>query len=147
MRRASEYPWVSGMVQVGIRGLGSGEAWQHDDARAWGSRIVTSYELHAQGLDAALRHLPEKGRCFISIDCDGLDPAILPAVNTPTPGGLTYEDMIGLLKGAAAKTQIVGLALVEYVPERDDPNRLSGRTAARLASVIMGLIAEQRGGG
>ena len=140
MRRASEYPWVSGIVQVGIRGLGSGEAWQHDDARAWGSRLITSYDLHAKGLDAALRYIPEGGRVFISLDCDGLDPAILPAVNTPTPGGLTYEDMIGLLRGVAARAQIAGLALVEYVPERDDANGLSGRTAARIATVTMGLI-------
>jgi agmatinase len=141
MRRASEYPWVSGMVQVGMRGLGSGVVRQHDDARAWGSHLITSYELHAQGLDAVLRHIPEGARCFISLDCDGLDPAVLPAVNTPTPGGLTYEDMIGLLRGVAAKAHIAGLALVEYVPERDDPQKLSALTAARIAAVTMGLVA------
>jgi agmatinase len=42
MRRAAEFSCVTAMVQVGIRGLGSGEAWQHDDARAWGSQLITS---------------------------------------------------------------------------------------------------------
>lgn len=140
MRRAAELPWVTGMLQVGMRGLGSGGAWQHNDARAWGSKLVTSYELHRLGLEAVLAHIPAGTRCFVSIDVDGLDPAVLPAVAMPTPGGLTFEDVIGLLRGVAAKASIVGLALVEYVPERDDPHRLSALTAVRIAAVAMGLI-------
>jgi agmatinase len=80
---------------------------------------------------------------FISIDCDGIDPAVLPAVNMPTPGGLTYEDMVRLLRGIAAKARIAGLALVEYVPDRDDRHQLSGLVAARLASVAIGLALDQ----
>ena len=75
MRRAAEMPHVTGMVQVGIRGLGSGESWQHDDARAWGSRLVTSYDLHDGGDQAVLAHVPAGARVVIAIDCDGLDPA------------------------------------------------------------------------
>lgn len=139
MRRAAEYPWVKSMVQVGIRGLGSGESWQHDDARRWGSRLVTSYALHENGPECVLGHVEPGTKIFISIDCDGLDPAMFPAVNMPTPGGLTYEDMIRLLRGVAAKAEIAGLALVEYVPSRDDRHLLSGQVAARIAAVTMGL--------
>jgi len=49
MRRAAEMPWVTGMLQVGIRGLGSGEAWQHDDARAFGDQIVTARLASTRG--------------------------------------------------------------------------------------------------
>ncbi|UAK23956.1 arginase family protein [Sphingomonas nostoxanthinifaciens] len=140
MRRVAEYPWVAHMVQVGIRGLGSGEAWQHDDARAWGSHLISSYALHEQGCAAALDHIAPGADVFISIDCDGIDPAVLPAVNMPTPGGLSYEDMIRLLKGVAAKARIAGLALVEYVPSRDDRHMMSGLVAARIAAVTMGLV-------
>ncbi len=59
-------------------------------------------------------------KMLISIDCDGIDPAVLPAVNMPTRGGLTYEDMIRILRDVAAKADIVGLAMVQYVPARDD---------------------------
>lgn len=143
MRRVAEYGHVTAMVQVGMRGLGSGERWQHDDARAWGSRLVTSYALHDRGPAAVLDAIAPGARVFVSIDCDGLDPAVLPAVNMPTPGGLTYEDMIRLLRGVAAKATLAGLALVEYVPARDDRHQLSGLTAARIASVAMGLMVEQ----
>jgi agmatinase len=140
MRRAAELPWITGMVQVGTRGLGSGGAWQMDNARSWGSHLVTMRDIRRDGINAALSFIPERAKVLVSIDCDGLDPAVLPAVNMPTPGGLTYQDMIELLTGIAAKASIEGLALVEFVPERDDPHRLSALTAARLAAVAMGLM-------
>jgi agmatinase len=142
MRRAAEYPWVEHMVQVGIRGLGSGERWQHDDAHAWGSQLVSCYDLHARGPDAVLDHIDPGANIFVSIDCDGIDPAVLPAVNMPTPGGLSYEDMIRILRGVAAKARIAGLALVEYVPSRDDRHQFSGLVAARIAAVTMGLALD-----
>jgi agmatinase len=143
MRRAAECPAVTAMVQVGIRGLGSGESWQHDDARAWGSQLVSSYRLHAEGPSAVLDHIAPGARVFVSIDCDGIDPAVLPAVNMPTPGGLTYEDMVLILRGVAAKAEIAGLALVEYVPSRDDRHQLSGLVAARIAAVTMALMLDR----
>lgn len=139
MRRAAEYPWVGRMVQVGIRGLGSGEAWQHDDARAWGSRLITSYALHERGVPAVIELIEPGANVFVSVDCDGIDPAVLPAVNMPTPGGLTYEDMVRILRGVAARARIAGLAMVEYVPGRDDRHLASGNVAARLTAVALGL--------
>jgi agmatinase len=144
MRRAAEMPWITGMVQVGARGLGSGDSGQIDDARAWGSRIVTMREWRRSGVEAALAHIPQGAQVLISVDCDGLDPAVLPAVNMPTPGGLTYLDMMELLTGVAAKARIAGLAMVELVPERDDAHHLSALTAARLVAVTMGLMRRSR---
>ncbi|WP_019514951.1 arginase family protein [Sphingomonas sp. Mn802worker] len=140
MRRVSEMPWVTGMVQVGIRGLGSGEAWQHDDAREFGDQIVTAREWHRRGVDGVLAERPAGERYVISIDCDGIDPAVFPAVAMPTPGGLTYEDCLDLLHGLAARGTIVGLILAEYVPDRDDPHRLCAQIAARLVTVALGLM-------
>jgi agmatinase len=142
MRRAAEMPHVTRMVQVGIRGLGSGESWQHADARAFGSKLVTSYALHEQGPTAVLDAIEPGARVFVSVDCDGIDPAVLPAVNMPTPGGLTYEDMVRLLRGVAAKATLAGLAMVEYVPTRDDRWLSSGLVAARITSVAMGLMLD-----
>lgn len=140
MRRVSEMPWVTGMLQVGIRGLGSGEAWQHDDARAWGSRIVTAREWRRLGAEAVMAALPEGGRFVLSIDCDGIDPAVFPAVAMPTPGGLTYEDCLDLVHGLAARGTIAGLIVAEYVPDRDDGLRSSALVAARLTAVVVGLM-------
>lgn len=144
MRRASEYPWVTGMVQVGARGLGSGGRWQIEDAMEWGSHIVTMRDIRREGLAPVLAAIPQSGNVLISIDCDGLDPTVMPAVNMPTPGGLHYLDMMELLTGVAARAHIRGLAMVEFVPEKDDPQGLASLTAARLVAVTLGLMRPPR---
>lgn len=142
MRRASELAWVNAMVQVGARGLGSGEAWQIEDARRWGSHIVTMRDVRREGIAAAVALIEPGARVLLSIDCDGIDPAVLPAVNMPTPGGLTYGDMVELMRGVCAKADLCGTAILEYVPRHDDSRRLSGLVAARLGAVALGLMAK-----
>lgn len=142
MRRAAEMPWVTGMVQVGIRGLGSGERWQHDDARAWGSRLVTSRDWRRRGAEAVLADVPGD-RFVLCVDLDGLDPVGFPAVAMPTPGGLWYEDMVDLMQGLATRGRIVGCVLAEYVPDRDDGRRSCALTAARLGAVAAGLMGRR----
>lgn len=144
MRRASEMPWVAGMVQVGIRGLGSGTPDQMEDARAWGSRIVTMSDLRRTGVQAVVDLIPPGADVIVTIDCDGLDPAVLPAVNMPTPGGLSYGDVQDLLRGAAQRGRIVGGTVVELVPGRDEPHGLSALVASRLVLTLLGLIRAGR---
>jgi agmatinase len=55
----------------------------------------------------------------------------------PTPGGLSYQDLVELLAGVAAKARIAGLAMVELVPERDFIS-LSSMTAARVVATALG---------
>ena len=144
MPRAAELPWITGMVQVGARGLGSGDSGQIADARAWGSKIITMRDWRREGVKAALTQIPHGAQVLVSVDCDGLDPAVLPAVNMPTPGGLTYLDIMELLTGVAAKARIAGLAMVELVPERDGRHRLSALMAARITAVTMGLMKRSK---
>lgn len=90
MRRASEMPHVAGIVQVGLRSVGSARLTEVEAARQYGSRFVTARDVHATGVEAALRHIPEGARVVVTLDCDGLDPGIMPGVAARTPGGLTY---------------------------------------------------------
>ena len=145
MRRLAEMPHIEAMVQVGVRGLGSGGAWQIEDARNWGSRIITAYDLMRDGIGAAIDAVPTGGRYLISIDCDGIDPAAFPAVAMPTPGGLRYEEVVLLLQALAEKGKIAGLVLAEYVPARDDPHRSCATMAARIVAVAMGLVLGDNG--
>ncbi len=143
MRRASEMPWFTEMRQFGIRGLGSGTSDQHDDARRWGSRILTMDDIERSGVEAGLDGLAPRGDCFLSLDLDGLDPSVMPAVNMPTSGGLSYRDVLRLVRAVARRRRIVGAAIVEFVPARD-PHGFAAVTAARLVLSVLGLIAEQR---
>lgn len=140
MRRASEMPWVKGMVQIGIRGFGSARKLEFDDARKYGSVLVGAEELHRLGVEEILRRVPGSERYYITMDMDGLDPAIAPGVWGPAFGGVTYYEATNLLKGIAAKGRVVGFDLVEVVPSADVQD-MTSRLAARMVLNLVGAIA------
>ncbi len=142
MRRASEMPHVAGIVQVGIRGVGSARSGEIEAAHHYGSRFVTARELHAQGIEAALRHIPEGARVIVTLDCDGLDPGVMPGVAARTPGGLTYTQVIELIAGLGKRARIAGFDLVEFYPPADIDG-LTALTAARLLANAIGAIVRQ----
>ncbi|MBY3173522.1 agmatinase [Rhizobium leguminosarum] len=142
MRRASEMPHVAGMVQVGLRSVGSARLADIEAARGYGSRFVTAREIHAEGAEAALRHIPQGARVVVTLDCDSLDPSIMPGVAARTPGGLTYTEVIDLIAGLGRRARIAGFDLVELYPPADI-DHLSALTAARLLVNVVGAIARQ----
>ena len=119
MRRASEMAWVEGIVQLGGRGVGSATPAEVEDARAWGARIITAREIHAQGVGDAFAAVPEGAKVFITLDCDGLDPSIMPAVAARVPGGLAYWHVMDIFDALAERARIVGCDIVELAPDRD----------------------------
>ncbi|MBI2717322.1 MAG: arginase family protein [Rhizobiales bacterium] len=139
MRRASEQPHVWRIVQAGARGLGSARPEEVNEAHAWGARIVPARDIHHSGIEAVLAHVPEDCDCLISLDCDALDVAQMPAVAYPSPGGLTFTQVAGLIEGVARKARIAGFAMVEFVPKRD-PAGTAAFTAARLACNVIGRL-------
>lgn len=139
MRRASEHDHVWRIVQAGARGIGTARAADVQDAHAWGARILTSRDIHRSGVDAVLQHIPEECDCVISLDCDALDAAVMPAVAYPSPGGLSYTQVTDLIAGVAAKARIAGFAMVEFVPSRDH-DKTAAFTAARIAANVLAHV-------
>jgi len=142
MRRASEMAQVAGIVQVGLRGVGSARLLEIEAARNYGSRFVTAREIHAHGIEVALRHIPEGARVVVTLDCDGLDPSVMPGVAARTPGGLSYTQVIDLIAGLGRRAKIMGCDLVELHPP-SDIDGLSAVTAARLLVNVIGTIVRQ----
>jgi agmatinase len=139
MRRASEMPWVAGMMQVGIRGFGSARKLEFDDARRYGSVLVGADEVHRLGIEMVLERLPVAERYYITVDLDAFDPTIAPAVQSPAFGGLTYGEGAKLLRGVAARGRIAGFDLVEIIPSADT-NGITSRLAAQLILVLIGAM-------
>jgi agmatinase len=142
MRRASEMLHVAGMVQVGLRSVGSARHNEIEAARTYGSRFVTAREVHARGVEAALRHIPEGARVIVTLDCDGLDPGIMPGVAARTPGGLTYTQVIDLITGLGERARIAGFDLVALYPPADFDG-MSVLTAARILVNVVGTVVRQ----
>jgi agmatinase len=142
MRRASEMPQIERIVQVGQRAIGSARPGDLADAKAWGAVLVPARAVHEHGIAAVLDAVPAGARVLLTLDCDGLDPTVMPGVIAPAPGGLTYWQAIGILHGIAAKARIAAFDLVEFVPERDVAG-LGALTAARIIVNVLGLLARQ----
>ena len=145
MRRASEMPHVGSMVQVGARGIGSAATRDYEDALARGVRFVSAEQVHREGIGAALAAIPAGSDIAICFDADGLDPSIMPAAIGRSPGGLSYWQALDLIRGAADKGRIVGLAFVEFMAERD-VDGLGALNFGRLLMEALGLVARQRAG-
>ena len=119
IRRASEMPWIGKITQVGIRGYGSLATEEIDEARAYGTDIITAYEMHEIGMEAVLNRIPDGGPYYLTIDADGMDPTIMPAVIAQSPGGLTWLQIRKLIHGLVKKGRVLGMDLVEIAPSYD----------------------------
>jgi agmatinase len=64
--------------------------------------------------DRCLQHLSRD--VYVTFDLDGFDPAVMPAVGTPEPGGLGWHDAVNFLQYASTKKNIVGADIVELAP-------------------------------
>ena len=119
IRRAAEMPWIDKIVQIGMRGIGSARTVEVEDAKAYGAEIISAYEMHDMGMDALLERIPDGGPFYLTIDADGIDPTIMPAVMAQTPGGLDWLQLRKLIHGLVNKGRVLGMDLVEVAPQHD----------------------------
>src|SRR5436190_15139721 len=110
MRRVLEY---ARCTQVGIRSLSTDEA---KIAPSLATRIFydVSMRQDKDWIERVVDSLSET--VYITIDADGMDPAIMPSVGTPEPGGLSWYEMLALLRAVISKRRVVGCDLVELCP-------------------------------
>lgn len=144
MRRASEMGWVENIIQVGARGIGSARPQDHRDALDWGVRFFPMRDVVKNGIEPIVDAIPQNANLYIAFDIDAMDPAVVPAVIGPAPGGLDYWQTVGILEAAAAKARIAGFNLAELMPAGDVGGR-GALVAARLVAMVLGLAARQRG--
>lgn len=131
MRRASEMAEIEQIIQVGMRSPGSARTAEYRDALAWGATIIRAQQVYRQGVEQILDLIPAGSNVLVTFDCDSLDSSAMPAVMSPTPGGLMYWDVVEMLQGVAAKANLCGFNLVEFMPDRD-MNGTAAMLAARL---------------
>lgn len=137
IRRASEMPHVAGIFQIGLHGTGSARIEEVEAARAYGAHLVSAYDVHERGMQAVLDRIPAGGRYYLTIDLDGIDPAIAPGVAGPCPGGLTFPQVRSLIHGLVGKGRVVGMDVVEITP-RTDVNQITCITAGRFIVNMIG---------
>ena len=130
MRRTMDF---SSIVQVGIRSLSQEESKFIKDKKLsifWTNDIHDNDKWYGNAIKKLLENV------YLTIDLDGFDPSIMPAVGTPEPGGLGYYRVLNFLREVFKKRNVVGCDVVELCPRDDDIN--SDFTAAKLVYKIIG---------
>jgi agmatinase len=134
MRRVLDHAKAT---QVGIRSLSPEEAdaipglattlfydFNMRNDPAWMDRVVDSLGEHV----------------YLTVDVDGLDPAIMPATGTPEPGGLSWRELLALLRKVTESRTLVGCDLVELSPLAGmvAPNFLCAKLVYKILSYRFG---------
>lgn len=138
------------IVQVGVRSLSAEEhAFIEDEGitTVFASSIASERRASPGGdarptwIDAAVDAV-ETGAVYLSFDLDGLDPAIMPAVGTPEPGGLLWYETLSFIEALFERRTVVAADVVELcpIPGLSAPDFL----AARLAYKIVGHALRTR---
>jgi len=100
-------------------------------------------ELRAQGVaasaEAALRAIGDDALpVLVHFDVDVLDPEVLAAKDTITPGrGLDWDEAQALLVSLAASPRVVAVEVCEFNPSKDP----GGRDARRLVALLEAMLA------
>jgi arginase len=122
------------------------EPWYGQDAlRALPVLDLTHAAVRERGpagaARAALERLarPDLDGFWIHLDADVLDPGVLPAVDSPEPGGLELDELGELLTPLVRNPKALGLELTIYDPALDP----DGSSAARLADLLERVLGSE----
>jgi agmatinase len=93
-------------------------------------------------IERAISSIPTQ-RVFITIDLDGIDPALIPGVGTPEPGGLNWYALTTFLRRVFETHQVIGCDVMELAPVVDSV--VSQFTAAKLVYKLIGYQVTAKG--
>lgn len=114
-RRLLDDPAVEQVLQLGIRSVCPEEVtFVHanpDRARVWYAEAVHEDSWRDEFITRV-----HGRRVFLTIDVDGLDPAVVPATGTPEPDGLTWRETLDILRTLTQHAVVVGMDCVELAP-------------------------------
>lgn len=88
------------------------------------------YEMLDQVINL-IKHKP----VYVTIDLDILDPSIFPGTGTPEPGGISFTDMMIIIKKLSA-LNIIGADVVELAPDYDS----TGVSTAVASKIIREML-------
>jgi arginase len=132
---ASDGPLVEAdsVIHLGLR---------EDDPelRASGIPVLDLEEIERRGPSAiaarALELLDGHPGFWVHVDADVIDDALMPAVDSRVPGGLSYEALVELLRPLLASPRALGVELTIYDPDRDPEGSVGRAFTAALVEAL-----------
>lgn len=126
------------VVAVGVR---PGDEYA-DEAVANGLHVLDVPTVAGDPETAAARVLALMDRAglkdfWVHLDADVLDPTLMPAVDSPEPGGLTFEVLTLVLRRLMAVPGAIGMDVTIYDPDLDPDLRHGRRLADTIVSALV----------
>lgn len=110
-----------------------------------GVRVFSMNEVSRRGLASVLAEatdiVSEGTLGFgLSMDLDVIDPEDIPAVTTPSPGGLKARDCLAFLRGMGSRPGFLGVEIAEFNPARDRHEKTVRLIPELLAAIFTGQL-------
>lgn len=86
-------------------------------------------------IETAIAQIPT-ANVFITIDLDGFDPALIPGIGTPQPGGLSWSEGTRFLRQLFTHKNVIGCDVMELAPLTESV--VSEFVAAKLVYKLIG---------
>jgi len=126
--------------------LGHRPADLHPDVARENARLdpaihaLTAPEVRERGADRVGNDTAARlaGRpAWLHLDLDVLDERVLPAVSYPQPLGLDWDELVGLARPLVAATNLLGISIADFNPDRD-PNRTQAVRIVEALTLLRG---------
>ena len=127
------------LVHVGSRALDPPEVAAFNSSPA---KLYTAQQVKKSGAaevaEEAARHLDNRSDWIAChLDVDVVEPELIPSVNYPTPGGLTFEETSMIVRNLAATQKLRALEVASYNPMKDK----GGASAKRIAELLRATLS------
>lgn len=149
-RLGGDAPLVRGEDVALIGRRDEGEPYGHDALAPSGVLDIPGEVLAARGPEAvlalALERLARDGvdGFWIHLDADVLDPRVMPAVDSPEPGGPDVDRLVALLEPLVGHPRALGLQVTIYDPHLDPDRRAGAHLLALLTRVLVARVTAVR---
>lgn len=113
--------------------------WPVDWVRALGASAA------AEEVRARMEAAPVDG-FLIHVDADVLDEPLMPAVDSPNPGGLDFRELADILRVLLASPRATGMELTIYDPELDPSGAAGDRLVDAVVEAFASAVPEEENG-
>jgi arginase family enzyme len=151
---------VTGRGQANLAAIESRRPYFRDiDVVVLGIRAQDEYRLDLQAAGIVTRPVPalraegaarsaqwardqlvDCAGYWVHVDVDVLDPAVMPAVDAPDPGGIAFPELELLLAGLVESPHCLGVEITVFDPDYDP----DGRYAAEITSAVVSGLSPVR---
>lgn len=129
------------LVQVGIRSMDVDEKEIIEKEEIC---VVSPEDLNKDFEESCKKVLDNlKENVFISLDVDVFDPSFIRNTGTPEPGGLSWYQVLDIIKEVFEHKKVIGFQLCEFAPQGDNYNA-EAYALAKLIYHVIGMYYKKK---